>query len=163
MKMNIPNAITVSRILFAILIVFSTPFSSSFYTFYLLGGLTDMIDGMVARKLNQQSLSGARLDAMADFVFVIAVFVKILPYIDMPRWAWIWIIAITLIKIVNWGLSILKFHKIVSEHTVMNKLTGLILFLLPFCIDRSTGAIPVIAVFASCSVATFAALQERFR
>ena len=71
-KMNIANAVTLSRIVFAGLVLYSDTFSVQFYIFYLLGAFTDMIDGTIARKLNTRSSFGSKLDSAADFVFVTA-------------------------------------------------------------------------------------------
>ena len=46
--------------------------------FYLIAGLTDMLDGILARRWGVESKFGARLDSLADFVFVLAVGYKLL-------------------------------------------------------------------------------------
>ena len=51
-KLNIADAITLSRIVFAVLVLFCAAFSMRFYAFYLLGGFTDMMDGWAAMILN---------------------------------------------------------------------------------------------------------------
>ena len=76
-RLKAANAITSSRIVFALLILFAPVFSVPFYVFYFLGAATDMADGIIARKLNQESSFGAKLDTVADLVFVIAVLIKI--------------------------------------------------------------------------------------
>ena len=86
------NIITSCRILCSILILFNPVFSAWFYTMYLLGGLTDMLDGTIARKTNTESKFGARLDTVADFIFIAVALVKILPVMHIPSWLWIWII-----------------------------------------------------------------------
>ena len=158
--MNIANVVTASRILFAILILFSPVFSIQFYIFYLLGSFTDMIDGTIARKLNRQSSFGAKLDTIADFVFVVAVMANILPNFYVPKWLWIWITVIFAVKFINLASAIIMFHKLVPMHTIMNKVTGALLFLLPFGIGRGAWQTSAIAVIVVCSIATFAAIQE---
>lgn len=64
-------------------------FSSGFYAMYLAGGITDMIDGAVARKTNSVSSFGSRLDSLADLVFMTSALAKILPAIDIPKWAFV--------------------------------------------------------------------------
>ncbi|MBR5810800.1 MAG: CDP-alcohol phosphatidyltransferase family protein [Bacteroidales bacterium] len=76
-------------------------FSVQFYILYLLCGFSDMIDGTVARWTNSISESGARFDTVADFIFVIVSLIKFLPSIHIPRWLWIWIIMIAILKISN--------------------------------------------------------------
>lgn len=60
-----------------------------------------MIDGAVARKTNTASELGAKLDTAADFIFAVASMIKLLPVMNIPRWIWLWIILIAIIKIVN--------------------------------------------------------------
>lgn len=159
-KMNIANAVTLSRIVFAVLILFSDTFSVQFYIFYLLGAFTDMIDGTIASKLNLKSSFGSKLDSVADFIFVTAVFVKICYALYVPGWIWIWIAIITFIKIINLISGLFMFHRLVSMHTVMNKITGVLLFLLPLSICRGSWQATEMIVIVTGLVATFAAVQE---
>lgn len=44
--------------------------STPFYILYMICGLSDVLDGIIARKTNTASSFGARLDTIADFIFV---------------------------------------------------------------------------------------------
>ena len=66
---NIANFITGIRIFGSILMAFVSVFTVTFYGVYLICGLSDMMDGAVARKTNGNSRFGARLDTAADFLF----------------------------------------------------------------------------------------------
>ena len=79
MKKQIANIITSCRILGSFGLLFCRVFSDGFYVLYLFCGLTDMVDGSIARKTGTVSSFGARLDTVADFLFVIASFVKLVP------------------------------------------------------------------------------------
>ena len=154
---SIANIITGSRIVFSIALLFITPFSPMFYVLYAVAGLTDMIDGTVARKTNTVSAFGARLDSVADFVFVTVCLFKLLPILDIPAWLWIWIAVIALIKVINIISGVVMHKNLTAVHSVMNKITGALCFLLPLTlslIDLKYGTIVV------CTVATFAAIQE---
>ncbi|MGN1094868.1 MAG: CDP-alcohol phosphatidyltransferase family protein [Eubacteriales bacterium] len=151
------NIITVCRILLSIALLFFPAFSPQFYILYLSAGFSDMIDGMVARKTNTASESGARLDTIADFVFAIVCLIKLLPVIDIPTWLWIFIAVIAVIKIINIASGFIIQKRFVAEHTVINKITGFLLFILPLTfhfIDLKYSA----AVL--CALALFAAIQE---
>ena len=63
------NVITGLRILVSAVLLFCPVFSPIFYVLYLIAGLSDMADGIVARKTNSVSEFGSRLDGVADFVF----------------------------------------------------------------------------------------------
>ena len=116
-----------------------------------------MIDGTIARRTNTVSGFGARFDTAADFVFVVVCMIKLLPVINMQIWLCVWIVIIALIKTVNIISGYIVQKKLVAVHSVMNKVTGVLLFILPLTlsiIPLTYSAIPV------CAVATFAAVQE---
>lgn len=154
---QIANIVTGFRILGSILLLFFPAFSAAFYTIYILCGFTDMIDGTIARKTNSASELGAKIDTAADLVFVTVSLIKLLPAMDIPGWLWIWggIIAIIKLGTLTWGFVSKK--QFISLHTVMNKVTGLLLFLLPLTLPFAQLKYSAMAV---CSIATFAAIQE---
>ena len=159
MTKHIANILTGFRIFGSILLLFFPAFSLNFYITYILCGFSDMIDGIIARKTNSTSEFGSRLDTTADFVFVVVSLFKLLPAIQIPQWLWIWGGVISVIKISNimWGYIFKK--QFISLHTIMNKVTGLLLFLWPLTI--SFVELKYIAVTV-CSVATLSAIQEGF-
>ena len=153
----IANIITGSRIVFSIALLFFPPLSSAFYVLYAAAGLTDMIDGTVARKTNTVSSFGAKLDTIADFIFVAVCSIKLLPILDIPVWLWVWIAVIALIKVINIVSGVVMHKKLAAVHSVMNKITGALCFLLPLTL--SFIELKYSAIFV-CTVATFAAIQE---
>ena len=64
-------------------------------------GFSDMIDGTIARKANSASELGAKMDTVADLVFVAVSLIKLLSTIYIPGWLWIWVSVIAIIKIGN--------------------------------------------------------------
>ena len=159
-KINLANALTASRILFAVLILFNSAFSAEFYICYLLGAFTDMIDGTIARRMNTQSTFGSVLDSVADCVFVAATGITVLSAVYIPEWLWIWIGIIVFIKAVNLITSLIKYRRLVPIHTGLNKVTGGLLFLLPLGIGRGAWQASAIAIIVTGVVATAAAVQE---
>ena len=154
---HLANIVTGCRILGSVLLLFFPAFSEAFYSIYLFCGFSDMIDGTIARKTNSTSELGSKMDTVADLVFITASMVKVLPKIKMLPWLWIWggIIAMIKIGTIIWGY--LSEKQFVSLHTTMNKITGLLLFLLPLTlpfVDLRYSSVVV------CSIATFAAVQE---
>ena len=151
------NLITGVRILCSIALLFCQHFSASFYILYLVAGFTDMIDGPVARKTGTVSELGAKLDTAADFVFVAVCLWKLLPSLAVPLWLWIWIVLIVLIKMINMISGYVIQKSFVAIHTIMNKATGILLFILPL-------TLPIVELKYSaplvCAAATFAAIQE---
>ena len=154
---HLANIVTGSRILGSILLLFFPVFSAEFYTIYIICGFSDTIDGTIARKTNNTSELGSKFDTAADLAFVTVALMKLLPTIDIPGWLWIWGAVIAMIKIDNivWGYVSKK--QFVSLHTIMNKITGLLLFFFPLTWSLTEVKYSSIAI---CSIATFAAIQE---
>ncbi|MBQ8747440.1 MAG: CDP-alcohol phosphatidyltransferase family protein [Clostridia bacterium] len=151
------NIITGSRIVFSLSLLFKPLSSAWFYVLYLLCGLSDMIDGTVARRTSSASEFGARLDTVSDFVFMTVALIKFLPHLHIPVWLWIWIGIIAMIKLGNVVWGFVRTKKLISHHTVLNKITGLLLFLLPVTISfvDLTYTLPIV-----CTIATVAAIHE---
>ena len=116
-----------------------------------------MIDGTIARKMGSISNFGAKLDTVADFVFMLVCSIKILPLIHLPLWLWVWIIIIALTKIFNIATVFIRTKKILSIHSVSNKITGLFLFLLP---PTLTIVEHVYIAMTICVFATVAIIEE---
>ena len=151
----IANSITVSRILFSALLLFFPPTSSAFAALYLLCGLTDVLDGFIARKLHTESEQGARLDSAADMFFALVYAVRILPRLDLPLWVWLWTAGIAAVKITGIAAASRKEQRLSIEHSFGNRLTGLLLYLLPMSVkivDVKYCAIPVCAAAAVTAI-----------
>ena len=157
MKKYIANIITGSRIIFSLPLLFIPLSSAWFYVFYLFCGLTDMIDGTIARKTETVSKFGARLDTVADFAFMFVCSIKLLPLIHIPVWLWFWIIIVALIKIFSISLVFIHKKKLISIHSLLNKTTGFALFLLPVSL---TFVEITYSVATICVLATIAVMQE---
>lgn len=154
------NLITCVRIVCGLILLFFPAFSGWFYAFYLTGGLSDALDGLVARKLGEVSDFGARLDTVADILFFGVVLIKVFCSFNFPLWILIWIIGIAVLRITSIVIGLITNHKLVSEHTIMNKITGLLLFLIPLCIDNLPWQTVAILVTVTCLTATVASIQE---
>ena len=154
---SLANCITAIRILCSIALLFFPAFSTGFYVLYITAGISDMVDGWVARRTHTASELGAKLDTIADIVFVVICLVKLLPVLNITTWLWVWIGVIALIKIINIISGYIVQKRFVSVHSTMNKVTGLLLFVFPLTlslIDLKYSAAVV------CIFATFAAIQE---
>ena len=81
-----------------------------------------------------------------------------IPAIDVGRWLWIWTGVIALIKVVNVISGLAMKKGFVAKHTLANKATGILLFLLPMVILLEVIKVPYIVLV--CLLATFAAIQE---
>lgn len=154
---NIANYISISRIIMSILLIITKTFSIPFYILYIYCGLSDMLDGFLARKYKITSEIGAKIDSIADIVFILVSIVKILPILNLSKVICIWVIIIAMIKICNVICGYVYYKKLTLPHTIANKITGLALFITPLiiqCIDL------VIVEILICVLATFSAIQE---
>ena len=157
MKKHIANIITGSRIVLSLPLLLIPLTSVWFYVLYPLCGLSDMIDGIVARRTSSASEFGARLDTISDFVFMVVCAIKILPILHIPVLLWVWIALIALAKILNIALVFIAKKKLISIHSVFNKITGFALFLLPLTLTFVPTTYSVLAI---CVLATVAVAQE---
>ena len=152
---HIPNILSALRIIGAFCLLFCSPTSAAFWVIYGFCGVSDMVDGYLARRLHAESKTGAVLDSVADICFVACCAIKLIPVLQIPSWLWIWAGVIVLIKLFN-QLSALTVHKrLCFPHTKANKLTGLLLFL---SVPLTFWSVIPIAIVAG--VATIAAVQE---
>ena len=151
------NIITGIRIVISVVLLFCPVFSPAFYALYITAGVSDMVDGAVARKTGTVSEFGSKFDTVADFVLVVVCLIKLIPVIHVPTWLIIWIIVIAVIKVINLISGYVMRKEMVALHTVMNKVTGILLFVLPLTLTlidlKYSGAVV-------SAVATFAAIQE---
>ena len=154
---RIPDLLSMSRIVLCLPLLLVDAMTVPFWVLYLIAGLTDMLDGFLARRWGVESKFGARLYSLADFVFVLTVGYKFFPLLKLPATLWMMIGLIALVKTVNAISSYVVKHKIEFLHTKVNKLTGFLLFIGMMTVGQSY-FIPVAWVIAC--IALFAAIQE---
>ena len=154
---QIPNLLSALRIVLCLPLLMVDAMTVPFWVLYVMAGLTDMLDGFLARRWGVESKFGARLDSLADFVFVLAVGYKLFPWLKLPAALWIMIGLIAVVKIIN-AISLYRIrHRIEFLHTKANKLTGFLLFAGIMTIGQSY-FVPI-AWTITC-IALFAAIQE---
>ena len=154
---RIPDLLSISRIALCLPLLLVDAMTLPFWVLYLIAGLTDILDGFLARRWDVESKFGARLDSLADFVFVIAVGYKLFPWLKLPAALWMMIGLIALVKMVNAICSYVVRNRIEYLHTKANKLTGLLLFIGMMTIGQSYFIL--VAWMIAC-IALFAAIQE---
>ena len=118
-----------------------------------------MIDGTIARKLRTESNFGRNFDTISDIVFVASSAYKLFPEFKIPRVIWLWISIIAVIKIINIILGFVRKKKFTAIHSLSNKVTGAVLFLLPLTLTVLDIRYSSILV---CMIASSAAIQEGF-
>lgn len=156
---HLPNIITLSRILSAVALIPTHAFSLMFYILYTYCGLSDVLDGLLARSLHYESEHGARLDSVADIVFYAVTAIKILPVLCktlMPL-HWNIITVVVILRLACYTVALIKYHCFAPLHTYLNKLTGLLIFTIPFIIFQPLAKVICLII---CVVAMVAAAEE---
>ena len=91
---SIPNYISFSRIFFSLVLILVIPLSLAFFVIYIICGLSDIMDGFIARKTLTISTLGAKLDSIADMIMIGVLLFILYPIINPST------------KIINWVISI---------------------------------------------------------
>lgn len=159
LRSNIANIITSSRIIGTTIMLFLPALSPAFLVIYAYAGLTDAIDGFIARKLDIVSEFGTKLDSISDLIFFVTMMIKILPYLIhyLPHAIMLTVYAIFAFRVLIYIYVGLLHHKLLSTHQYLNKATGFLLYFVPFVIKTK-----IFTVYASiiCAVAAAAAINE---
>ena len=156
---NAADTITSVRMAASLFLLFLPLDSPAFFTVYTLTGLTDALDGWIARKTGAASDFGARLDSIADLIFYGAVLIRLVPVLrqTLPGKIWYAAAGILLVRLAAYGTAALRYHRFASVHTWLNKLTGTAVFLLPYILAVSSG---VVYSWAVCALAFAASVEE---
>ncbi|MCI1209528.1 MAG: CDP-alcohol phosphatidyltransferase family protein [Treponema sp.] len=153
---TIVNGITILRIPGAVFLLFVKPFSLSFFLIYTLCGISDVLDGFIARKTGSESRTGQILDSSADAVFFLIITVIYVRTLAADPVFIVWIVTICLIRISSLAAGLIHYHKIAFLHTYANKAAGITLFFFPFLYLSS----PPAAYAIICSIVSMAAAEE---
>lgn len=128
----LPNIISLIRIPLSLSLLLFLHNDMIFITIYSFCGISDVLDGYIARKMNLQSILGAKLDSIADFVMYTIIIIV------LSQWNWHYIasfipllIFITLIRGLNIGIIYHKFNQLGVIHTIGNKFVGILAYCIP--------------------------------
>lgn len=128
------NIITILRILGTLLLSVTIPLSGEFFVLYTLTGITDVLDGYIARKTNTCSELGSKLDSAADLMFYGIILYRLIPVLGgiLPIEIWYVVMAIIVLRVFTYIFTAIKYKVFMSNHTYLNKLTGFCVFLIPY-------------------------------
>lgn len=104
--LNLPNFLTLIRILtipFFLIYLAYHRYGEAFVVF-VLGGITDFLDGLTARMMNQQTALGAYLDPVADKLLVITSFVMLGLIDGVPAWLAVVVVSRDVLLILGYGI-----------------------------------------------------------
>lgn len=93
--MSLPNLITVMRIVLVPLIVWLILTNQMMFAFitFLVAGISDGVDGFIAKKFNQETELGAYLDPLADKAMLVSIYVTLGYLAHLPSWVVILVVS----------------------------------------------------------------------
>ena len=163
---QIPNILTASRILIAIIILFIKPFSIAFYVIYGYCGISDLFDGVIARAIKSESSFGSLLDTIGDVLLTVTGSFVTFKYMYTVDNLWIWgmlaaVLSIYLFRAIGAIVTLIRFKKFAMLHTIGNKVGMILLFLFPLFYEllaKVNGA--QIGLYVICGICVIAAIEE---
>ena len=158
--MNLPNLITLGRLLsvpISVWLILSGEFAAAFWIF-ILAGVSDAIDGFIAKRFDMRTQIGALLDPVADKSLLVSVYVTLGVAGQLPAWLVILVVFRDLMIVGGFLLIQLLSARVGWEPLLISKantalqivLAALTLARLGFNLDdHGVGATLVLAVAAT--------------
>lgn len=173
-SLNIPNLITVARILMVPLIVWTIIAGEMMvaFTLFVVAGLSDAIDGFFAKNFGMASALGALLDPLADKVLLVSIYVALGISGALPTWLVILVVSRDLMIVGAFILSWLVDKPVSVRPFMISKLNtvfqivlaGLVLAMLGLAFNPGWLLDVIIAIVAGLTFASAAAyVAEWFR
>ena len=166
MRNRLPSLLTAARFPLALGLL-AAEVSTRFLALYLLCCLTDVLDGLAARRLNACSAFGARLDSAADLAVTAVLVWRLWPLAAPDPWLTLWICVAAAVRLAAALAARLRFGRFGFLHTWGNKCTGVLLALYPFALvltgSRWTLVIGIHRVEPCCSDKTIRVLVHRIQ
>jgi len=153
------NIISIVRMVLALGLFWVRPLSVLFYAIYLICVISDVLDGYVARKTHTESKVGEKLDSVSDLIMFVVLAIILFPIINPAPQIISWIVIIGIIRAASMMVVLVKYKTFAILHTYGNKITGLVLSLLPLTL----AFIQLEAlVYIICVIASISAIEELF-
>lgn len=119
---QIPNALTILRILLILPFALFVYEANYFYALivFFIAGLSDGVDGFLARQFNWKSRFGAIADPLADKLLLITAYVMLMWTEQLPLWLLLLILGRDLIIVIG----ALLYHYLISHYEIKPSLLG---------------------------------------
>ena len=165
--MNLPNLITLARILSVPVVVWAIAANQMLLAFvlFLAAGVSDAVDGFLAKRFNMQSELGAYLDPLADKVLIVSIYIALGITDAVPRWLVILVVSRDLMIVGAVMLSWLLDRPIAVKPLLVSKLNtvaqivfaGLVLGSLGMRFEAGWLTVAMMAIVASLTLLSVAA------
>jgi len=120
---NIPNCITLGRVLavpFVFWLLVSGRYQTAFFIF-VAAGISDAVDGWLAKRYNWQTELGSYLDPLADKLLVVSIFVAMGWQGELPSWLVIAVVSRDLLIITGVMLAWVLDHPVTIHPLAVSK------------------------------------------
>ena len=158
---NLPNILSISRIAISGLLFFLGGYPVLFSILYLYCGISDVADGYIARRWKVESPAGAKLDSLGDVILYVLITTTFLFHTVLLKDAlalWL-VVSVFILKILNVIITKARFGEWGMMHTIGNKISGFVLYiLLPLYI--LIPSIPLIIGVSAIITALLATVEE---
>lgn len=124
-SLNIPNTLTMMRIVIIPVFITSIIYKRYSYALYLfiIAAITDLLDGLLARLTNQKTALGRFLDPLADKFLLVTSFIVLAVYGWIPKWLAITVISRDTAVIIGWFLLYLVAGTMRVEPSMLGRAT----------------------------------------
>lgn len=154
---HIANYISITRIVLSVILAFTKPLSIAFLAIYIICGISDALDGYIARRTNTAGRLGEKLDSAADLIMAVVLLVALYQVVNPTIQILAWIAVIVIIRAGSMLVVFIKYKTFAILHTYGNKITGLLLFAFPLSLAFVKEDMPMYIV---CSAASISAVEE---
>jgi len=122
--LSIPNLITIARILLVPIVVWAIGSGEMLFAFllFLAAGVSDAVDGYIAKRFNMTSEIGAYLDPLADKALIVSIYVALGITYAIPRWLVILVVSRDIMIIGGVMLSWLVGNPVKVKPLLVSKL-----------------------------------------
>jgi len=123
--LNIPNMLTLARIIITPFIVYAIIEHQPVLALILMGiaGITDMLDGAIARYFNQRSTVGAIMDPLADKLMLISTIVSLYLIEQLPAFLFLAVVFRDMIIVVGAIAYEMVTHQLEMQPSIASKIT----------------------------------------
>jgi CDP-alcohol phosphatidyltransferase len=151
---HVPNLLSALRILLSPVLIATADRPPLLAALMLLAGATDAVDGIIARRFDCQTRLGARLDSVADWTFFLALgWVFCTRYESVVRSCLTELVVVLALRLAAIVVGWLRFRRLLSVHTLGNKISAVIAFVLlvriVWCGPVSATALRIALLFAA--------------
>lgn len=121
--MNVPNLLTLLRIALVPVFVIFLIYGYTFYAFltFILAGITDALDGLIARFFNQKTLLGAYLDPIADKLLLATSYIVLAVIGIIPPWLTVLVISRDIVILAGIAVLFVNHKSLEIKPTIVGK------------------------------------------